>query len=266
MREYNGKGVNRALSEELFQADETRTIHLSNVHNSYFDGYRYHLNLPPSWQNTMNKRIAVRRIDTPARDYALSFLVKGQGELNTTLYFITQEIKVFIPSSYSMAEALSAILVQSRKTPWLVTPEIALSPTPELHIHYEANTVTMQINSTQMDFRIAFSFENILKFLNVSPNDFQSYFINLEDKKVFNNVWNRKVLFLHASFVSDTTAGYLGRGGEFYPKPSKMYKHDNSPHFFIETSFDGYNKVPLYWENWILELTLIHDAEEYQSP
>jgi hypothetical protein len=41
------------------------------------------------------------------------------------------------------------------------------------------------------------------------------------DNPKFTNVWDRKALFLHTTFVSDTRAGYLGRGGEFYRKPSK---------------------------------------------
>jgi hypothetical protein len=84
--------------------------------------------------------------------------------------------------------------------------------------------------------------------------------------QIFENVWDRKTLFLHASFVTNTTSGYLGRGGEFYPKPSKMYRHDNRPDFFVETSLDGYHPVKLPYENWILELSCILDADDYQSP
>jgi hypothetical protein len=87
-----------------------------------------------------------------------------------------------------------------------------------------------------------------------------------ETMPTFTNVWDRKTLFLHASFVSDTTAGYLGRGEEFYPKPNKMYRHGNFPDFIIETSLDGYHKIPMPYENWILELALILDADDYQSP
>jgi hypothetical protein len=93
-----------------------------------------------------------------------------------------------------------------------------------------------------------------------------SHSTDFAGRHVFPNVWDRKTLFLHASFVTDTTAGYLGRGGEFYPKPSKMYRHGNWNDFFVEVSLDGYHKVPMLYENWILELVLILDADEYQSP
>ena len=40
----------------------------------------------------------------------------------------------------------------------------------------------------------------------------------------FSNVWNRRDIFVHASFVNGTSFQFLGRNGEFYPKPSKMYR------------------------------------------
>jgi hypothetical protein len=45
-----------------------------------------------------------------------------------------------------------------------------------------------------------------------------------------------------------------------------MYRHGNFPDFIIETSLDGYHKIPMPYENWILELALILDADDYQSP
>ena len=40
----------------------------------------------------------------------------------------------------------------------------------------------------------------------------------------FSNVWNRRDIFVHASFVNGTSFQFFGRNGEFYPKPSKMYR------------------------------------------
>jgi hypothetical protein len=82
----------------------------------------------------------------------------------------------------------------------------------------------------------------------------------------FKNVWNRRGLFLHASFVSNSAVGYLGRDGEFYTEPSKMYPVENpAPTFSIETSIDGYNRIALPYVNWIVELSFILDADEYQG-
>jgi hypothetical protein len=72
-------------------------------------------------------------------------------------------------------------------------------------------------------------------------------------------------IFLHASFVSNSTSGYLGRGGEFYPKPSKIYPDDGQSFFYIETSLDGHNRVALPYDNFILELSFIIDSDNFHG-
>jgi hypothetical protein len=82
--------------------------------------------------------------------------------------------------------------------------------------------------------------------------------------KQFNNVWNRKDLFIHASFVTSSAQGYLGRGGEFYTQPNKIYYADfPTNQFYVEVSFDGYHPVPLPYENWIVELVFMIDEEDH---
>jgi anthranilate synthase/phosphoribosyltransferase len=82
----------------------------------------------------------------------------------------------------------------------------------------------------------------------------------------FLNVWDRENLFIHASFVTYTSRQYLGRGGEFYYKPSKIYYFGNSSQqFYLWVSFNGIDKVKLYYENFIIELALLLDSKHYQS-
>jgi hypothetical protein len=83
---------------------------------------------------------------------------------------------------------------------------------------------------------------------------------------VFNDVWNREELFLHASFVTYTAFQYLGRGGEFYTKPSKIYDFNfGQQQFWIQLSFDGSSLKKVYYENFIIELSLLLDSKNYQS-
>jgi hypothetical protein len=80
----------------------------------------------------------------------------------------------------------------------------------------------------------------------------------------FPNVWNRRELYIHASFVTSSARGYLGRGGEFYTQPNKIYYADfPTNEFFIEVSFDGYHPVRLPLENWIVELVFMIDEEDH---
>ena len=63
-------------------------------------------------------------------------------------------------------------------------------------------------------------------------NTTYKYLSTIRDSFYFNNVWNRESLFVHASFVNGTSFQVLGKSGEFYPKPSKMYRFNgNSPDF-----------------------------------
>jgi hypothetical protein len=80
----------------------------------------------------------------------------------------------------------------------------------------------------------------------------------------FPEVWNRKELFIHGSFVTSSAQGYLGRGGEFYTQPNKVYYTDfPTKQFYLEVSFDGYTPVQLPYENFIVELIFMIDEEDH---
>jgi hypothetical protein len=109
--------------------------------------------------------------------------------------------------------------------------------------------------------------DDLLKLLNIPLDRAAEIYDKNTDSKLlhFPNVRSRQQgdIFLHASFVSTTTAGYLGRDPEFYTKPNKMYVDDGQNFFYIETSLDGYNRVAMPYENFILELTYIIDADNH---
>jgi hypothetical protein len=60
---------------------------------------------------------------------------------------------------------------------------------------------------------------------------------------------------------------YLGRGGEFYTKPSKIYPFTSNggDSFWVQPSFDGRTLNKLPYENFIIELALIVNSKRYQS-
>ena len=82
----------------------------------------------------------------------------------------------------------------------------------------------------------------------------------------FPNTWNRRYCFLHASFVTGTSFQYLGRSGDFYPKPSKMYQFTgNSTDFTLAVSFDGKQPVNTNEITFIVELAYIYSTGEYMA-
>ena len=66
----------------------------------------------------------------------------------------------------------------------------------------------------------------IIELLNTT----YEYLDTIRTEFEFQNVWNRESLFVHASFVNGTSFQVLSKNGEFYTKPSKMYRFNgNSP-------------------------------------
>jgi hypothetical protein len=173
-------------------------------------------------------------------------------------------MSIQIPTSYSLQEALSAIGVHWKGL---------AGNTTTLQFTYDGRTVEMSMFDTSNN-PLVFEIKDpkdvghdhetdaFFQMLNVEgAPTFSDY--TLKSSYTFRNVWNRKDLFLHASFVSNTTAGYLGRSGEFYPKPSKIYPLTDETNFTIELSFDGHNKTTLHHENFMLELCFILDTDSY---
>jgi hypothetical protein len=76
-----------------------------------------------------------------------------------------------------------------------------------------------------------------------------------------NDVWNRRDLYVHASF-SSFPHNLIGRNNEFYTKPSKLYKYDSrSPDIQIWCSLDGKNPVKMYGQDVAVEVELISNVK-----
>ena len=103
---------------------------------------------------------------------------------------------------------------------------------------------------------------DFLRFFN-QPDD---YFGNqLYDKTItFDNVWDRKTLYIHSDVVTNTNYLLMDREGTFYRKPSKIYQYDyNGNVFHIWLSFDGKTKANLLHEN--VEIALAFFADVYNN-
>ena len=95
----------------------------------------------------------------------------------------------------------------------------------------------------------------------VLPDGADDYRINTFN---FSNVWNRRYCFIHASFVSGTSFNYLGRSGDFYPKPSKMYRAIGSTtDFTLSISYNGYTPIRTNEISFIVELAYMYSTGEY---
>ena len=84
------------------------------------------------------------------------------------------------------------------------------------------------------------------------------------NKLIFDNVWDRKTLYIHSDVVTNTNYLLMDREGTFYRKPSKIYQYDYIGNVFhIWLSFDGKTKANLLYEN--VEIALAFFADVYNN-
>jgi hypothetical protein len=203
---------------------------------------------------------------------------------------ITVEIIIYVKSKDTIEDALSNIalicnnsiaaeLDRNRATP----AYLPLDNWPRVLTSYNAyhneasiywytlpanNHIAYEIEPTEMQDGFFF----MMNVPNVDYNTYRDY------KRVctqaspiaywdFNNVWDREYLYLHASFVQYTNAQFLGEGGEWYPKPSKIYDFNTSSggQFWVQVSFDGFRFVKLPHEHWKISLAFLANDKNYQA-
>jgi hypothetical protein len=228
-----------------------------NFHRAEYLRGRWVYDFPPNWasNNTQNKAIAVRRIETPARSYCFDLVVTVTTNIDggDLPHNDTYRISCTIPSDYTLEEALSTMIQLLKKVSnlgWSFTYD-------------ENNTVNIDCAGGlwYADTGTGIEFWQLMNVSTVNPISRDPTNPN---RIIFRNVWNRRVLFIHASFVTSSSQGYLGRGGEFYTQPNKLYYADfPSRQFYLEVSLDGYHPVPLPNENFIVELVFMIDEQDH---
>ena len=142
------------------------------------------------------------------------------------------------------------------------------------YYNYRTRTVDIEVTDSQnhlnvygMAFEVDQDFEDesqcgMLELLNTTT----TYLQDPKSQFTFLDVWNRESLFVHASFVNGTSFQVLGTNGEFYTKPSKMYRFNgNSPEFYFELSYDGIHPVKVRFARFIVQLAFIYNDADYMA-
>ena len=280
--------------------DENRTL---DPWRAYKDasGY-YHFLFPSLWYTSVcnNKAIGLRRIETRAKHKDLLF----QFEFTRVLLPLETVAKTVIVQLHVVPQDdIDTILSQMcYYINNFITGELRKEVSPEysFSIHYKYDSVDSSVvfydmlatrdgsgnnlnwAGSTIDFTITPITSDLCEVLSVPrETSFQSYkkrqsassFLGVtlaSDYQLtyykFTSVWNRKFCFVHASFVTGTSFQYLGRSGDFYPKPSKMYQFTgNSTDFTLAVSYDG--RTPQYTNEivFIVELAYIYTTGEYMG-
>jgi hypothetical protein len=134
--------------------------------------------------------------------------------------------------------------------------------------NYKNATLTLKFKNaegTSMSFSLFSNdgdneLHEVLKFLNQEINSSNVSMISYRDsvdnktEMTFDNVWNRKRLFIHSSF-SNTKRGIIGVDGDFFMTPSKFYQPPtNSSNFNIKFTTDGVNIILPRYASFVIEL------------
>jgi hypothetical protein len=292
LNDRDSRQVSKFIMEEIYQSKECNGPDPNkNVHKAYKEGDRFYFNFPEPWFNipTLNKAVALRRITTKARayDFGINFYLYRDDEGSATWpEHLLIDVVIHVRPTDDIETALSnicltinrAIKNQITKHPAYLLPE----EWPEVHYLWDEDTYVAKLNWFQ-NLGVARTKQWMIVCNDLTPDfaklfnsDFVSYHA-LDCSLVGaymtwdwferDNVWDRRELFIHSSFVTYTSFRYLGRSGEFYTKPSKIYDFQDSSSrlFYFQVSFDGMKIITLRHEYFIVELSLILDSRRYQS-
>ena len=279
-----GRGVNRYMLEEVYfskSADEG-SRNIPNPQNCYYDeaAGRWYYDYPSMWYHNIsgNKAIGLRKIDVFADSLFIRFTVsvyareKSSGAIGEVLNrTFSRRFESSDNTSY-IAESIQEWFSDQ----WRAELEDVL----DLKIAYNTDKTKLEWKFTPRqtsplsDYTWAVEFNNcsddMTKWLNCNLADFWSEQPTQEGNGRLEfscpDVWNREFLFLHASFVNGTSFNYLGRSGEFYPKPSKMYQAaPSSQQFYFEISFNGRTPVKFKHVSFIVDLAYIYYDKDYKA-
>jgi hypothetical protein len=266
LNDSNGRAVTTEVIEDIFHAWESWGNH-PNPHNSRTCLGKYYFDFPTSWRNsnTVARAIALRSImmHPEALFFPMELLFDAGEQPPQPALHVT--IFISIPSKYSIDQALSAIC----KTVNKVLPSHFPS---KLDYSWEATSLTASLFLRDNDGSEPTGFLQIesvgdgFKFLfNIPDADLPEH-LQQTQRWTFRNVWDRKNIFFHASFVSNSSFHYLGTNGEFYTSPSKIYYQNFTGNDFeVYLTVDGVNPLVLYYQDFSIELSFIIDRNHYQE-
>ena len=281
-----GRGVNRYMLEEVYfsKSAEEGNRNVPNPQNCYYDeaSGRWYYDYPAMWYNNIsgNKAIGLRKIDVFADSLLIYFDLNIQRIPITSEASVeshTRTFKMQFDAYTNTREICDAIknwfyhesgFFREGETDYL-----------DLNISYNDSKTALEWCFEEHDWAMS-GYNWAINIENTSPDMVKWLGMNLAASEesiptkqgngrmeyTCPDVWNREFLFLHASFVNGTSFNYLGRSGEFYPKPSKMYQAaPSSQQFYFEVSFNGRTPVKFKHVSFIVDLAYIYYDKDYKA-
>ena len=220
-------------------------------------GYRF--KMPEVWTSARSgkKSIAVRSITHLAEPVSISFkLIIDPGSPNPYVGFLYSSS--FKPSA-SFYDIISDIC------------SVVKSVYPDLTLAYifSNNTLSLEVFDSDNNY---YPFK-IIKFdadqTTTTPSESFNRFLNqpldtisdFKQKQTYTNVWDRRNLYFHASFIPFDTYQFLGSVDTIYPHPI-VYQDPNSSHLFnVWTTSDLKTPFQVLHERFIIRISYIISTE-----
>lgn len=256
----------------------------------------YTFQFPETWAGlpTKKKAIGFRYAKRKVNSYYILFEFElkatyedGSGGTETTALYPKGEVKLAVTSEnsvdeivYEMTKQMNAIIQKHNSTVTLNTDNDRFQNTEMLGIcdQSEKNDGSLNVvwisrgistpegKGATIGYEIYYNivtgfrnyYNNFLKFFNQEVTTYLS-----GNKITFDNVWDRKTLYIHSDVVNNTNYLLMDREGTFYRKPSKIYQYNyNGNVFHIWVSFDGKTRANLLYENVEIALAFFADVED----
>jgi hypothetical protein len=295
MSDNNGPGVYRQIQDEIFLSQQCLRYEAGlhkgqsmypNPHDGRIENDRYCFHFPATWyySHTVGKAIGLRRITLLPRwyNFRLAFdITKLAGTQAGTRNIqcdvnITPTMNMGVVAdtlTTTINQAITAAVGAGSRNQWVNVRAPFNSDLRRFQLIWRPNGGGVAANfQYRFDPPNCVGLDEFFDMLNCPPEERIQYItapIPSFPTMTFTNVWNREPdqLCFHASFVNHTQFNYLGKHGDFYTKPSKIYSADNLPmDFYFWMSTDIMHPIVLPFERFIIALAFIIDSHDYQSP
>ncbi len=223
---------------------------------------------------TTDKKFNSSLISTIREEIELNDEYVGDGAFTTTIKTTTYTsfTNITIPISTTLLpendiEVFAYNVVNQFKTGCEANAE---SNVQQYYMDYEFNNANKQLTftiNTTNDDNISFKFtptnnqtteqfKSLFYILNQPPDSITTD-TEYATSITYINVWNRRDMFIHASYMNTTPYNLLGRANEQYSKPVKLTRYSTqTPDVDVWTSTDGMTPYTFYYQSFEVNLVL----------
>ena len=252
------KQFNTKATTESF--DEIYTNFDVSVEEDYLASFGYPFDYPTKWLNdpSMNKRIAIRRLDVLPSSHSFTLTVRSNevNETNMAAFSKTEIIDVSYQDSLIkvLNHLCNTFSYEENDKKCGLKYEYKVNEN-KLELYFEnskEDLCNFQILGTDAEL------DDFLHFLNQSVDNVTKAVLNQENKiKEFYEVWSRDRLYFHASF-STSRRKFIGKQGDFYQNLTLLYPSPtNESTFYIRFSSNGVKDILIRYCEFDIQLCFI---------